>query len=207
MLYCIISTVVLTLLTHPRSMIPSNNPLFSALGSLKYMRAVPCRTNQCLCQSLAGLDFMSQPFFRLSSSWGDGAGIWLILGTVSGAGRLEAGVVLVTSSLGVVDSDTSRPHPSGTPRTGSVSPGAGLESLWGDARDCSSSDWGESIWMVGCWVFCCVGSVVAALETSGVDASWVGASEYFTEEEETLAEKRGVGGNSVLDSLDAFLLV
>ena len=67
---------------------PSRRPLFSAPGSLKYMSAEPCSTNQCFCHSPPGLDFISHPFLQFNSSWGEGTGM---VGTT---------VVLVSSLVG-----------------------------------------------------------------------------------------------------------
>lgn len=185
-------------------MMPSIRPLFSALGSRKYMSAVPCNTNQCLCQSLVGLCFISQPFFRFKSSCGDGIGI---CGTVTLA---LSGV----DEIGVVCSDTSRPHPSGTPRTGS-SGGGGLDPvspLWGETGGelegelSSVSVWGESIWITGCWGGEAGGwTGVEVAKGAGEGEEGDEGLEYFTEDEDTLAENRGVGGNSALTSREDFL--
>ena len=191
----------LTFWTRPRSMIPSKRPLFSAAGSRKYIRAVPCNTNQCLCQSFVGLCFINQPFFRFNSSWGEGMGICGAILELSGGDN------------GVVDDswrDTSRTQPSGTPRTGNSvgDDEEELSSLCGDGRE-FCSDWGESIWITGC-----VDATTDGTDT-GKDVDWVGVvvvevaegSEYLTDVDVTLAEKSGVGGNSVLTSLDDFLML
>jgi len=114
----------------------------------------------------------------------------------------------------VVCSDTSRPQPSGTPRTGSSGGGglAPVSPLWGETAGelgeelSSVSVWGESIWITGCWGG---GGWTGVEEASGAGegAGEEGEEglEYFTEDDETLAEKRGVGGNSALTSREDFL--
>ena len=59
----------------------------------------------------------------------------------------------------------------------------------------------------GCWtgVEVATGAGEAAGEEGVEGAEVAEVAEYFTEDEETLAEKRGVGGNSALTSREDFL--